>query len=194
MNFTGSSEMHLFILYSARHLPPLPEGTKFNYSLPRPVILDTHLRSSLESKLLNNYRSGIGRRPWIVASRPFGNQDVACNWDAKRIALEKAGARIIEVPQIQGTSIVNVHWSINPLLFTGKISVPDLLKELKGLGIRSLMVEGGARVIKSFLVAATPSGSSPGSVDTVLVTVAPVFVGEDGTGYGSELASDEVKE
>jgi 2,5-diamino-6-(ribosylamino)-4(3H)-pyrimidinone 5'-phosphate reductase len=40
------------------------------------------------------------------------------------------------------------------------------------------MVEGGARVIGSFL--------SAGTVDAVIVTIAPRFVGEDGTGYRSE--------
>jgi len=42
---------------------------------------------------------------------------------------------------------------------------------------RSLMIEGGARIIASCL-AAPP----PGLVDLVIVTVAPVFVGEGGVG------------
>ena len=44
------------------------------------------------------------------------------------------------------------------------------------------MVEGGASVIKSFLDA-----SQGGVVDTIIVTVAPTFVGEDGVGYGVQL-------
>lgn len=41
------------------------------------------------------------------------------------------------------------------------------------------MVEGGATVIQSFLTESL--------VDTVIVTVAPIFVGADGVGYDSGL-------
>ena len=44
------------------------------------------------------------------------------------------------------------------------------------------MVEGGASVIRSFLDA-----SQGGVVDTIIVTVAPTFVGEDAVGYGVQL-------
>jgi len=60
------------------------------------------------------------------------------------------------------------------------------------------MVEGGAKVIQSFLAAAkhTPSSTSDdavgGVVDTIIITVAPTFVGRDGTGYGSNLVSTEL--
>ena len=52
-----------------------------------------------------------------------------------------------------------------------------MLSALRSRGIRSLMVEGGATVIKSFLSSATSSSetsSASGLVDTVIVTVAPV--------------------
>jgi 2,5-diamino-6-(ribosylamino)-4(3H)-pyrimidinone 5'-phosphate reductase len=49
------------------------------------------------------------------------------------------------------------------------------------------MVEGGARVIGAFLAAAQLT--HPRSiVDTIIVTVAPTFVGEDGVSYGFEEA------
>ncbi|GEM06577.1 hypothetical protein Rt10032_c01g0594 [Rhodotorula toruloides] len=44
---------------------------------------------------------------------------------------------------------------------------------------RSLMVEGGASVISSFL-------STPGLVDLVIVTVAPVLIGDDGVSVTKE--------
>jgi len=47
---------------------------------------------------------------------------------------------------------------------------------LHELGMRSLMVEGGAQVIASFFAATSV-------VDTVIITVAPTFVGADGVGY-----------
>ena len=58
------------------------------------------------------------------------------------------------------------------------------------------MVEGGATVIKSFLSSATSSSetsSASGLVDIVIVTVAPVFVGASGVGYGDHLVLSEVR-
>ena len=57
------------------------------------------------------------------------------------------------------------------------------------------MVEGGASIIGSFLTEASSSlGSMPSEsiVDTVIITIAPTFVGEDGIGYGIGLAGDKV--
>lgn len=64
-------------------------------------------------------------------------------------------------------------------------SVPDILQKLHGLGIGSLMVEGGASVIASFLDAASsiPAPGGECAVDTLIVTVAPSMVGDEGVGY-----------
>ena len=87
------------------------------------------------------------------------------------------------------------------------IGVEDLLTALRELGVRSLMVEGGARVIRSFLEAArtqpaaqkeqtlgSPGGTGAATiVDALVVTVAPTIVGEAGVGYGSGLHPDKVR-
>ena len=89
----------------------------------------------------------------------------------------------------------------------GTIAIPDLLATLRSLGVRSLMVEGGARVIRSFLEAArtqpaaqkeqtlgSPGGTGAATiVDALVVTVAPTIVGEAGVGYGSGLHPDKVR-
>ena len=55
------------------------------------------------------------------------------------------------------------------------------------------MVEGGARVIRSFLSAAQRSGNpTQKAVDALVVTVAPTLVGSAGVGYGTELHADAV--
>lgn len=76
------------------------------------------------------------------------------------------------------------------MVIVGLVSIPEMLKALKEHGIRSLMVEGGARVIQSFLA---ESQSSSHVVDRVIVTVAPTFVGADGVGYGANLTGTEVR-
>lgn len=50
------------------------------------------------------------------------------------------------------------------------------------------MVEGGARVIQSFLAEAENSDI----MDTVVVTVAPTLVGESGVGYGQSLVRNKL--
>jgi 2,5-diamino-6-(ribosylamino)-4(3H)-pyrimidinone 5'-phosphate reductase len=68
------------------------------------------------------------------------------------------------------------------------LSIPHVLHKLRELGIQSLMVEGGATVIRSFLEAASTSphtqpGSSRAFVDALIITVAPIIVGDRGVAY-----------
>lgn len=79
----------------------------------------------------------------------------------------------------------------------GKISIQALLKTLRTREILSVMVEGGARVIQSFLAESTKADASAAStraVDSVIVTVAPILVGDDGVGYGSNVHGSEVSD
>jgi len=165
---------------NARHLPPLSYEGKRKYNLPRPIILDTHLRLRLDCKLLANYKAGVGRRPWVIGAVSAAGQDGndAAAWRGRKAALESAGARVIGVESDS----------------TG-ISVPSLLTTVRTLGIRSLMVEGGARVIKSFLTSTqqhSATTSSGGTVDAIIVTVAPTFVGQEGVGYGEDLLGSKM--
>lgn len=131
---------------NTRRLPP-------PHNLPRPIILDSHLRLSTSCKLLNNFRAGSGRRPWIISTP---SQDPS--WISRKDALEQAGANIIEIPSLNG-----------------RLSVPAVLQSLRDRDVRSLMVEGGATVIASFFSASV--------VDTLIITTAPTLVGDNGLGY-----------
>jgi 2,5-diamino-6-(ribosylamino)-4(3H)-pyrimidinone 5'-phosphate reductase len=57
-----------------------------------------------------------------------------------------------------------------------------VLRAIRAEGIKSVMVEGGARVILSLL-------SEESLIDSLIVTVAPVIVGSHGVGY-SELLDE----
>ncbi|KAI0692946.1 dihydrofolate reductase-like domain-containing protein [Cytidiella melzeri] len=162
---------------NTRHLPALPAGTAQRYHLPRPVILDSHLRLSPTCKLLMNYREGRGRRPWVFGSMPTSKVEMS-NWNSRKDALERAGARVHSVPSEDGY-----------------ISLSELLEALKTLGIRSLMVEGGARVIQSFLkeTQSCAGGTAIPVVDTVIITVAPIIVGAGGVGYVCDLTAQLAK-
>lgn len=75
----------------------------------------------------------------------------------------------------------------------GFLSIPSLLRKLYENDIRSVMVEGGASVINTFMnQACQPRG--PGEfpvVDTLIVTVAPTIVGDDGLGYTIVASGDK---
>ena len=64
----------------------------------------------------------------------------------------------------------------------GHISLEGLFSTLWENKMRSVMVEGGASVISSFL--------KSGLVDSFLLTIAPVYVGKDGV---SAVEDEEVK-
>lgn len=107
---------------------------------PQPVILDGKLRFPLNAALLKSN----SRQPWIMT---LGDAD-----PARQAALVGAGARVVSLPG-------------GP----GGISLPALLHYLGAQGIDSLMIEGGSRVITSFLAARL--------VDQCVLTIAPVFIG-----------------
>jgi 2,5-diamino-6-(ribosylamino)-4(3H)-pyrimidinone 5'-phosphate reductase len=71
----------------------------------------------------------------------------------------------------------------------GYISLPDFLKALRSLNVRSLMVEGGARVIQCFLTETQldSEGRNVPIVDSIIITVAPTIVGTCGVGYDCDL-------
>lgn len=108
---------------------------------PQPIILDTRLRTPLDSRLIR--RSGL--HPWIVYAPAFGK--------ARDAALTAAGARLLQVE----------------LWPDGCLSLPRMLECLKSLGIASIMIEGGSRVISSFLLA--------GLVDWAVITISPRWSG-----------------
>jgi GTP cyclohydrolase II len=108
---------------------------------PRPVVLDGRLRLPLGSKLL---------RPPCVP--PIIATTVKAS-SLREKRLQKAGAQVIRLRSRRN----------------GFLDLRMLLTHLAQLGIRSLMVEGGARVITDFLTLQL--------VDQMVVTVSPLVLG-----------------
>jgi len=107
---------------------------------PQPVVVDSRLRMPVGTHLIGN-----GRRTWVATT------DFAEN-EAQR-KLESQGATVIRLPA----------------LANGWVDLGALGRELCARRIKRLLVEGGARVITSFLRARL--------VDYVVVTISPRFVG-----------------
>jgi 3,4-dihydroxy 2-butanone 4-phosphate synthase/GTP cyclohydrolase II len=106
---------------------------------PQPLILDSCLRIPLNAALLE------GRSPWIATTSQADPQIAA--------ALEGQGAFLMYFPADA----------------EGRVSLPALLERLDQIGVASVMVEGGACVIGSFMAG--------GLVDLMVLTIAPVLVG-----------------
>jgi len=120
---------------------------------PQPVIVDSHLSTPLQAKLL-------ARAPWIgttvgTTARPAapGTPHARPSDGERRAEMEARGARILTC-------------DAQP---NGWVDLGALLSQLHDAGIEDLMVEGGARIITSFLDARL--------VDYVTVTIAPMFMG-----------------
>jgi GTP cyclohydrolase II len=108
---------------------------------PQPIVADSRLRFPLSAHLLCAHPLA----PWIATGEP-------AEVDRQRV-LEEAGARVLRLP-------MNTR---------GHVDLTALLERLGALGVRSVMVEGGARIITSFLAERL--------VDHIVLTVAPRLVG-----------------
>jgi riboflavin-specific deaminase-like protein len=106
---------------------------------PQVVILDSQLRMPLNAAVLQQ------KPPWIATTDRVDPDKVA--------ALENRGVRFLHMP----------------LDSQGRVALPDLLSCLKQLGLKNLMVEGGAGVITSFV--------SQHLVDFLVLTISPMIVG-----------------
>ena len=92
---------------------------------PQPIVLDSHLRMPLGSRLLER----TDRHCWLACTDK--------NDPGRAVALESHGAEIVRCRHDR----------------RGMVDLHDLLHLLGGKGIRSIMVEGGSQVITSFIQA-----------------------------------------
>jgi 3,4-dihydroxy 2-butanone 4-phosphate synthase/GTP cyclohydrolase II len=107
---------------------------------PQPIVVDSRLRIPRETRLLEN-----GRKAWIAATNAAASTAEA--------ELQSRGATVLRVRALEN----------------GWVDLPPLLEMLAARGVRHLLVEGGARILTSFLERKL--------VDYIVVTISPRFVG-----------------
>jgi 3,4-dihydroxy 2-butanone 4-phosphate synthase/GTP cyclohydrolase II len=107
---------------------------------PRPVVLDSNLRTPPTARILQRHPSALICTTHRAAP-------------GRSRGLEDAGACVEFIAAAAD----------------GRVDLPHLLTRLQELGIKHLMVEGGAQIITSFLASRL--------VDHLVVTIAPVLVG-----------------
>lgn len=108
---------------------------------PQPIILDSRLHTPANIYLLSAHPTPA----WIATAQE--------NIHRAKTQAEYAGIRLLPLPTDEN----------------GHISLQALLEMLPEMGIRRLMVEGGAQVLTSFL--------AQGLADQVILTIAPRFTG-----------------
>ncbi|KAI0870973.1 dihydrofolate reductase-like domain-containing protein [Hypoxylon argillaceum] len=121
---------------------------------PRPIIIDPHLRwdFTAESKVMRLAREGRGLAPYIVTLR----QDLPTH---KRRLLASLGGKFILLDAEHAT---------------GRFDWRAILSAVRQEGLHSVMIEGGGEVVNSLL------GENASLVDSVIVTIAPVWLGKGG--------------
>lgn len=107
---------------------------------PQPIVVDSRLRLPDDSQLMQN-----GRGTWLAATLAAAEKDVA-----------RARDRGVEVLRTKA-------------LENGWVDLDALVVCLAKRGVSHLLVEGGARILTSFLQARL--------VDYVVITVSPQFIG-----------------
>lgn len=131
---------------------------------PQPVVLDTRLRTPLDARLLQR----TDGRPWLVGALD--------NPEDRVTAITAAGAEVLPCRREANN---------------GRLDLKQTIGLLYERGIRRLMVEGGARVITSFIRAKL--------VDLFIITIAPKLVGglqvmtAPPNGSGAPMALTEVR-
>ncbi|CAK7228079.1 2,5-diamino-6-(ribosylamino)-4(3H)-pyrimidinone 5'-phosphate reductase [Sporothrix curviconia] len=129
---------------------------------PRPIVIDPHDRWPLEhdSRVLATQRRGLGLAPYVVTAVLEPNE-------TKRQLLESHGGKYIVLGGNGAASDrpgpgVRFRWE-------------DVLASVANNGLRSVMIEGGGSIINTLLA---PESSS--LVDSVIVTIAPTWLGRGG--------------
>tara|TARA_R110002003_G_scaffold25_21_gene1293 strand:- start:1597 stop:2223 length:627 start_codon:yes stop_codon:yes gene_type:complete len=131
-------------------------GVEGLWGQPRPVVIDPRGRwdVSAQSKVIKLADLRRGRAPWIITMKKSEASE------EKRMLLESVGGKVLEISG--ATEQASISWS-------------DILEVLAEEGVSSVMVEGGGAVINDLL-----SPSNLELVDSVIVTIAPVWLGKGG--------------
>ena len=108
---------------------------------PRPVVVDSHLRFPIQSRLLRKNMI----KPWVACTSEISAEKVDI--------IQKSGGELIKLPALSN----------------GWVNLSSLMQHLHERGIRSVMVEGGARIITSFL--------RERLADQVILTIVPMILG-----------------
>jgi 2,5-diamino-6-(ribosylamino)-4(3H)-pyrimidinone 5'-phosphate reductase len=140
---------------------------------PRPIIVDPEARWEVvnNGKLAECVKlaeDGTGKGPWVITTL----EEDKLNQDFKR-ALEICGGQYICIPLTTEESRKELRWR-------------DIINSLTTREIKSIMIEGGGTVINTLL-----QEKHLDLIDSVIITIAPVWLGEGGVLINPRRRTDE---
>ncbi|KAK1766689.1 5-amino-6-uracil reductase [Phialemonium atrogriseum] len=149
----------------------LPPGAGAGHQ-PRPIVLDPSARWPVgdETRVLRLAGEGAGLAPFVIARRDRAAAVAA----ERREALKRRGGKYIFLEPSGGGGGGG-----------GRFAWADVLRALAREGLGSVMVEGGGHVINSLL-----EGPNSGFVDSVIVTIAPTWLGKGGVVVSPDRADE----
>jgi 2,5-diamino-6-(ribosylamino)-4(3H)-pyrimidinone 5'-phosphate reductase len=133
---------------------------------PRPIIIDPDGRLHIkpEMKILQAVVEGRGKAPWVIVKRSAMLQINSVN------ILKSYGGEYLQI--LSEPNGRDISWT-------------NIFKALFGNGLRSIMVEGGGVVLSELL---KPHYAH--LLDSVIVTIAPTFMGKSGTAVSPDSTID----
>ncbi|KAJ9138948.1 Riboflavin biosynthesis protein [Pleurostoma richardsiae] len=145
---------------------------------PRPVVVDPGARWDFteDSKVLRLVRTRGGRAPFVITA-------VRDPPAARAALLERHGGKYIVLDGAAGAGAGAGGGEVEG---RRRFGWEDILRAVAREGLRSIMVEGGAQIINSLLDAPDRA-----LVDSVIVTIAPTWLGEGGVVVSPSRVVDE---
>ncbi|KAK3716523.1 2,5-diamino-6-(ribosylamino)-4(3H)-pyrimidinone 5'-phosphate reductase [Vermiconidia calcicola] len=126
---------------------------------PRPVVVDPHMRwDTYNSKVHSLAIEKKGKAPWVVHASQRSTSEAPATSGIEHLLVGKDGLQAPDDPS--SPDLRHIEWH-------------SILKALSQKGIQSVMIEGGATIINDLL-------SKPNLVDSVIVTIAPTWLGQGG--------------
>ena len=132
---------------------------------PRPIVVDPTARWDFteEAQILQLVRNGCGRAPYILTRNPSPPTK-------QKQTLEEHGGKFIILDTTTGHDF---DWTA-------------VLETLRKEGLNSIMIEGGSGVINTLL-----EPLSQALVDSVIITIAPTWLGQGGVVVSPKRRVDE---
>lgn len=156
----------------------LPNTTTTPPPHPRPVVVDPRARWAVSdtSKVVQLARAGQGQGPWVLHAE---GAEIA---PERRRVVEAVGGRYLPV------GVTRRHGAeAGRQRRRAGLAWESALAVLRAEGVESLMVEGGGRVINDLLELCN---GGVDVVDSVIVTIAPVWLGSGGVTVAPDRVLD----
>jgi 2,5-diamino-6-(ribosylamino)-4(3H)-pyrimidinone 5'-phosphate reductase len=151
-------------------------------SQPRPVVIDPQARWAVSenSKVMRLAREGRGLAPFVITATPKPSPERAA-------LLERHGGKyiIISAPLEEKVSSTTVDRNVDDAVST-RMSWTDILAVVWRENLESIMIEGGGHIINSLL-----EDRDSGLIDSVIVTIAPTWLGQGGVVVSPARKLDE---